>query len=143
MSASPVSPNESCWGPASLEMTKLLRMNNVKAKRYTGKTNEKKQQVKDIDFDMVRKMAADGLGLQEIHATIVKTTNRPLKRNERAFIDEQIAFHKDERLRREEERRQNIQRLAADNEATLVAQFPAPLLPEVRRYHTNKLDVFF
>lgn len=78
----------------SPEMKKAASFGIISNARYVGKSKNSLKGVPKVipmDRKLVLQMAANGMNLREIRAQVVKQINRPLKRDERAVIDEAIA----------------------------------------------------
>lgn len=96
------------------------------------------KKVVDLDKELVKKLAEEGGAVHDIRREACKQMNRPLRRVERDYIDEQIKLYAAENARIAEEARRDVHALAAANKVTELSMFFGPLLPNARVYHANK-----
>ena len=77
----------------------------LKAKVAASQSPSLATQLITMDKALVTQMAQSGAQIKEIRAAVVGKTNRPLKREERQFIDDAIESFAEQRAAAEEERR--------------------------------------
>jgi len=98
------------------------------------------KKVVDLDKELVQSLARDGGAVHDIRREACQQMNRPLRRVERDYIDEQIKIYAAENARLAEEARRDVHALVIANKVTELSMFFGPLLPNARVFHANKLN---